>query len=583
VEANNRSLPKWFERVTAGQLRLPRFQRYEEWDHRAVAELLESVLRGLPFGVALVLTVGDGEIFPSRPLTGAPTPTEKPTEQLLDGQQRLTALWRAFTDNYEDRTYLVCFGQDEDVDGDGVQPQVVGVSRWMGKNGVRYPAWADSVKEVHERQFIPLSLLRPGDLLKEVNDWCSEAEPDDYEARDAVKDTIIRLRETVNAANLPFLSLEAKTPKGVALEVFIRMNSHAVQLTAFDVVVAQMEGATGRSLHDLVSGIKEVAPNAGAYGDISQWALAVAALREDHSPSSASFLKLDLERLVDTWDDILAGMAFAVECLEEQNVFDAERLPASPVLSVLAALDPFVGQSPDHKGAAKTLLRKYLWRAFLTRRYESSTNLRTLQDYRGLREILADGRPWTAAPIFDESENPLPTVEELQRARWPKMKDILGRGILAAALRRGAEDLADGTKVSRSNVRCREYHHLFPEALLAGVGGLPTSEIYRALNCVLITWKTNRVISAKDPVTYLRDRTQAALLGEGEIRDRLATHLAPFRELNVGGYEEDVDAMSSRRRLLTDYATFLEVRAKVVHDEIMRLCALPNPSEVRSE
>src|SRR5688500_14631121 len=41
VEARNRSLPDWFTQIRSGQLRLPRFQRYESWNHNTIGNLLE--------------------------------------------------------------------------------------------------------------------------------------------------------------------------------------------------------------------------------------------------------------------------------------------------------------------------------------------------------------------------------------------------------------------------------------------------------------------------------------------------------------------------------------------------------------
>ena len=286
-------------------------------------------------------------------------------------------------------------------------------------------------------------------------------------------------------------------------------------------------------------------------------------------------MNLDLQDLVDTWEEIIAGIGFAVECLEEEHVFDAERLPSLPVLYVLAALHQFVPAALDGKGAAKTILKRYMWRAFVTRRYESSTNLRALQDYRGLRDCLLEGKPLATVPIFNTDETPLPTVEELKRARWPKMKDILGRGILAIALRQGATDLADGTQVSRSNVKSRHYHHLFPEALLANDGQL-AGNIQRALNCALISWNTNLAISAKEPVRYLRERAEPAILGEEEIKSRLATHLIPFDSLNMGGYTHMPDADARRDRVVADYEAFLDARAELVSSKIRDLCLLPD-------
>src|SRR5438067_7694394 len=109
VEARNRSLPEWFTEIRSGQLRLPRFQRYESWNHNTIGNLLETVVQGLPAGATLVLEVGDEEQFVSRPVVGAPDHPFKPNEHLLDGQQRLTALWRSFHDDYDDRTYFVYF------------------------------------------------------------------------------------------------------------------------------------------------------------------------------------------------------------------------------------------------------------------------------------------------------------------------------------------------------------------------------------------------------------------------------------------------------------------------------------------
>jgi uncharacterized protein with ParB-like and HNH nuclease domain len=92
MEARNRNLADWFARVGSGQIQLPRFQRFEAWGSREVADLLQTVVDELPAGAVLVLEIGDEPPFHHRPLAGAPAPTERMTELLLDGQQRLTAL-----------------------------------------------------------------------------------------------------------------------------------------------------------------------------------------------------------------------------------------------------------------------------------------------------------------------------------------------------------------------------------------------------------------------------------------------------------------------------------------------------------
>ena len=43
IEARNRTLPDWFTRVRTRQIALPRFQRYQAWNHGDVALLFNTI------------------------------------------------------------------------------------------------------------------------------------------------------------------------------------------------------------------------------------------------------------------------------------------------------------------------------------------------------------------------------------------------------------------------------------------------------------------------------------------------------------------------------------------------------------
>src|SRR5690606_22750325 len=103
---------------------------------------------------------------------------------------------------------------------------------------------------------------------------------------------------------------------------------------------------------------------------------------------------------------------------------------------------------------------------------------------------------------------PLPDQATMLRAGWPKTKETVARGIMAMSLRAGGRDLADGTAASIESLPKREYHHLFPDSLIQGAGEMQVGDSYRALNCALVTWNTNRNISAKAPLVYLRERVE---------------------------------------------------------------------------
>ena len=54
--------------------------------------------------------------------------------------------------------------------------------------------------------------------------------------------------------------------------------------------------------------------------------------------------------------------------------------------------------------------------------------------------------------------------------------------------------------------------------------------IYLALNCPLVTWKTNRTMSAKAPSAYMHERM---CVGEDEISRRLKSHLIIKNDLTL--------------------------------------------------
>ena len=575
MHAHDRFLPEWFNRIRSRQITLPRFQRFMAWGHGEVSGLLTTVLRGLPSGATLILEVGDEEKFKSRTMVDAPESGEKVTEQLLDGQQRLTALWRSLHDKYPDRTYLIGF-EDDPGNGSTKLPYVYGQARWM-KNGSRYPLWVDDPKECWGRGFIPITLLCPQDMEDVIDQWVEKAiledTDDKFRAYKELKKIINDLRTKVREFNLPYLALPAKTPKEVALDVFIKMNTSSVHLSTYDIVVALVEEETGKSLHEHVDALNIAVPRAAEYADLPGLVLDVVALRQDRIPSQAGYRGIDYTRMLNEWDTVVKGIKGMVSFLADESIFDAQRLPSYTAIPIIAAMWEHLPTQPDKLGNARLFLRKYLWRAFLTSRYEQSSTSNALQDYRGLRKVLCDGAAEEVVPIMNQESYPLPSKEMVLQADWPKRKSILGRGLLSLQLKCGAEDLADGARATvaaiTSKEHPREYHHLFPAATLDDAG-IPDEQIFRALNCALVTWRTNRTISNKDPITYLKERADNCALGEEEMKRRLRTHLIPYARLAVG--YEGIPDDERRGRVKNDYDAFLSARAEVLAKAAHRAC-----------
>jgi hypothetical protein len=147
-------------------------------------------------------------------MVGAPDPVERCTEHLLDGQQRLTALWRSLNDDYEDRTWLI--GNEVDEEFGTARTAVVGQARYW-RNGDQYPRWVDDPVQLWARRFIPARLLRPGDIQQEIRTWADAATQNDLASSRDLENEIGRLRVLISTYNIPYLSLPTTTPRDVAL------------------------------------------------------------------------------------------------------------------------------------------------------------------------------------------------------------------------------------------------------------------------------------------------------------------------------------------------------------------------------
>lgn len=582
--AQDRQVYVWFQKIQSGEIKLPRFQRHQAWDKNRIRSLLDTVTKNLPLGVTLLLDV-DKEQFVSRYLVTAPETQGRVTEHLLDGQQRLTSLWRALHNNYEGLNYFLHLNvyderlpEDEKTD----ESEVWYESRWTHKNGKTMPLWVDVPSECLKRGVIPMNLFRPGDIAREVDIWVDAAlvalkplaNEEDYEPllmewmnkKNQLKDKIRDFRETVTHFNLPYLALPSQTSKETALQVFINMNTNSKPLSQYDIIRAEIEGVKGVSLDDYQNELDQKYPAIQHYFELPFLILATSALIQGKLPNQRGMWDMSKAAMVDNWDKMSQGLSRMTTFMESQAIYDRSRLPTNAVLAVIAALYVDIPENLDSRGNFEILLKKYLWSSFFTDRYENAAASHAFNDFTMLRNVItaatkADGSNYTEndVQVLNRDLYPLSTDDELKRVGWPKRENIRGRGIMAVFSKLGAYDFADGSSLTRQQLidGRRHYHHIFPDALLEEV----ETDSHFALNCALITDKTNLNISRKDPLKYLKDRYNWT--SEDIVNVRLQSHLIPLNELKSGDYtglsgEEKADKVKS------DFTQFIAKRAAYV-------------------
>jgi hypothetical protein len=592
-KAQDRTLGVWFHNIQQGMVKLPRFQRFEAWDRGRISSFLNTIINNLPVGVTLALEVAGAEKFESRYIaTSHPAIPGTVTHQLLDGQQRLTAFWRSMHNNYEWETFFVYLPQfDRGESRSGADVEIRCIPRWVNKLHVRMPRWAEDPTKCLERGLIPVSLLRPGDLSKEIEQWLDDATkplkpiPTDSDAfaklekfgefKKTLNGEITTLRERVTHFNLPYLSLPADTSKDVALQVFINMNTNSKPLSLYDIIVAEVESVAEKSLHALEASLTDKCPTAGRYGNVSDLILSTSALLQEKLPNTRGMIEMDKKQLLQNWPKLERGLERMASFLDGQRVFDEARLPTNAVLAVIAAAYELIPDHGDFLAKAEKLLRRYVWSSFFTDRYENTAASRAFADFKAIKALLkkpgfSDDEVATV-PALNRAEFPLADVDSLMAAGWPKAAGIEARAILAVTTFLGAIDFADHKIATYDSIQKREYHHVFPDALLSEAG-IPS---YLALNCALITWKTNRMIGRKDPLEYLQERVQWA--DEGVVRERLKSHLISFELLSKAHYA-DIDDATFKRKLADDFNEFLRDRANLVVAAMSVLTEGNNPT-----
>lgn len=344
------------------------------------------------------------------------------------------------------------------------------------------------------------------------------------------------------------------------------MNTNSKPLSMFDLTVAKVEEEAGASLHKLQERLEEAHPRVTYYGDLSSPLLQVAALLQGQVPNKTGIGNTNKQQLVADWPRVEQAMLRAADFLIRQHIYDGARLPTNVVLPVIAACFDAIPTEGDALGRGERLLRAYFWSVCFTSRYEGAGATRSFQDYKVLLALLKSPSfgpdDYHKVPVLNRIDYPLPNFEQLMRVGWPKGADRMARAVLAATLYFGGWDFADGHPASYESLKAREYHHIFPDALLQEAG----IDSFLALNCALITWKTNRTIGRKDPLDYLKDRVDWA--STTDVSQRLRTHLLDYESLAAACYVDDSgkpltgDALAAK--LIPEFQAFLEARARSV-------------------
>ena len=565
MKVNPVNLLDLLSQVESGLLRLPDFQRSWVWDDERIRRLLASISLSYPIGAIMTVDTGNPEMqFLSRLIEGvsdsAPSP---PGALLLDGQQRLTALYLALRSpqpvkiqGARGRTIKRHYYADikECIDPE-VDRQEVGIFSVPEDRIVRkdFDRRIELNLSTREKEAVagkfPLDIILDSDL---VEDWMwmylevPSAAADRKERWKAFKKGVIT---PFTRYQIPVLALSKDTSKLAVCQVFENVNTGGVVLTVFELLTATYAAdgfvlredwerrESGFGDHPLLKGL----PNTAFLQVVSLLATYDRRRRhrdehpEDDRPPAVSAKRIDLLRLTlddyQKWADVAAdGLKRADEFVRGEYVFARRDLPYPSQLVPLAAILGLIGSAAVDVGANRERLRQWYWCGVFGELYGGSTETRWANDLLDCVAWVRGGgtSPRTVQDAQFQAERLL-TLRTRQSAAY--------KGFYALTMRQGARDLGNGAGMDMTTFLHQQIdiHHIFPrhwceqkDPTGEGSRGLTRPIPWEHSDCIVnktaISAVTNGYIGGRAPSQYVPGLQKRGSTSDQRMNELLRGH-----------------------------------------------------------
>jgi hypothetical protein len=411
--------------IEDGSVVLPNFQRDFDWTEGDVASLVATVMVGWPAG-SLLLMRGAPTFFTTRKFEGATEQSAEPAYVVLDGQQRLTALFNALRGKgpFKYAIDLGAVSQDEDL----AERLEEAIRIFTEKEWSAQPPFGTQ----RDARLVPLvALTSAPDFFEWRDKTVAQLPPGPREEALAVlSDAYKSFLGTVNHYEFASTILEPDLPAEAVARIFERINKGGLRLSTFDLLVARVYTSTW-NLRDEWNRARRETDHIEIYlGDEGLPIIQTIALRSDGDVRRPALLKLSADVLTREWASAVEAMERALVFLVQTGMRNPSWVPYKTLLLPLASLARDFDLT-EHR----PLVESWLWSRSFGMDYDVASSTKAASDYRDLKEAMDGTVP---APTFRIDPTLLWRATRRQQA-------ALWRSFLSLLLRRGAEDPYSGT------------------------------------------------------------------------------------------------------------------------------------------
>ena len=582
------SLTILINRLREGRYVIPDFQREFEWKPWDIRELLRSIFLDYYIG-SLLLWKGASESFDAlacEPLYGF-MGSDDPTHIVLDGQQRLTAMYYAFlapdvpapsrqnrflyfirVDRFVEEVYDQAFEydwkqhagnllHDENAQFDThMFPMAV-----VGKGGWALPNWVQD----YEKHWLTKE--------SEARDAGNEAESL-LAGRHAENARVFgaHLRGITEQYQISFIELDRDIQLDKVCDIFTQINSRGRRLDVFDLINAmlkpkgiqlkhlwraakpKLDFVETERMNRYILQVMSILRQAYCSPKYLYYLLpgAEKKVREPDGSLRKEILVRSVAEFEERWHRAVEGLQRAIGLLRHPQEFGAISSRYLPYVSILpafaAAQAAARAQPPNRQLDAQRKLRYWYWASVFTNRYSGSVESTSARDFLNLKRWFDDD---TAEPslIGDFKTR----FRGIDLRRETKRGTSVYNGVFNLLVLRGARDWMTGTVPQYDDL---DDHHIVPKGW--GKERTLDTSIDTILNRTPLTADTNRrVIRDRLPNEYIPELVEAN--GESTVRATLESHCISPAAFGILLH----DPFTS-----SDYEAFLKERQRTLQEAI---------------
>ena len=485
------------DQVNQGQIRIPAFQRGFVWEPERVAQFVDSIYKGYPFGALLFWRANEQLEFEKQlgPFSLSDPKEDYPIDYVLDGQQRVTSVYATFQTKQEmgsvDDWKEIYF--DYSLPDDVQEPQFFALP----------PEEVDSSRHFPVRHLFDTVAYRRATRDLE----------DDLATR------IDGMQARFKEARLPVQMFRTENNGTVAV-IFERINRQGVPLDTLQLLSAWTwsEDFQLRARFDeLVDELDEKGFHTNAFDENLLLRCASAILVTDPRPEA--IVRIPGEQIRTQFTEVINGVLGAIDFLSMN--LKLKRIDNLPFQTILVPLSTFFAISGNQEVAItneqRERLIRWFWRVSFSRRYSSGV-IRHLEDDIKAMLQLKGGQESNLGgfPVNIDAEFFLNNRFGIRNVNTKTFILLLAQMLPKSFVSGNEINLHEKLKEYNKT----EFHHLMPKAFVDSL-----TETEHSVNCLanycFLSRAENRKLGGKKPSLYRKNMPE-------DVDDLLSRAICPL-------------------------------------------------------